>query len=286
LNEVGRYVHDTNWAGTLFVVNDEVDPDNRFTNSSFAFAVIGGPLIVTTYGNDGWGIERYHRVLAHEMGHLFFALDEYEESLARNTSHSGYLNGINGNAERNGSGQVVPAPQPNALMLDNTLMLSEFTKVQVGLVDTDGDSVPDILDSPPILKDVSTAMDPDAGWFRLDATTEVTAIPNLNTYNLTYNNSGSAMTINWITGAEYRLDSGAWTAIAALDGAFGDYVEPFELFLENIARGTHLLEVRSINSVDIPSEVLSFEIISNVPEPTSLALAAIGFAALVLRKRR
>jgi hypothetical protein len=286
LNAVARLELDTNWAGTVFVVNDEIDVDNRFTNGSFAFAVIGGPHLVTTYGNNGWGIDRYHRVLAHEMGHLFFALDEYQESNMRNTAHSGYLNGVNGNAERNATGQIITPPQPHALMLDNTLDLSEFSKVQVGLVDTDGDSVPDILDSPPVLKDIATATDPDAGWFRFEATAEVTAIDNLNQYNFGFNNSGQPITINWLTGAEYRLDIGEWTALDAADGEFGDYVEGLALTLENLSRGEHLLEVRAWNSVDIPSEIATYRFFSNVPEPGAILLALTSLAAIAVYRRR
>ncbi|MDZ4779367.1 MAG: hypothetical protein SGJ19_03840 [Planctomycetia bacterium] len=286
LNEIGRLEHGANWATTVFVVNDAVDDDNRFTNGQFAFASIGGPSIVMTYGNDGWGIERFHRVLAHELGHTFFALDEYEESRVRNTVYSGYLNGVNGNAERNGSGQIIPAPQPHALMLDNSLAMSQFTKVQVGHVDSDGDSIPDILDSPPVLKNVLTEGDSDSGWFRFRALAEVTAIPNLNTYNLTLSSSGAPMTINWIDGAEYRLDLGDWIPFAAADGEFGDYVEGLDLLVDSIPRGEHLLHFRARNSVDLYSKVRSFPFMSNVPEPAGWVLAAGGIATVAMFRVR
>ena len=286
LNEVGRLVHDTNWAVTLLVVNDQVDEDNRFTNGQFAFAGVGGPYIVTTYGNDGWGIDRFHRVLAHELGHTFFALDEYEESGMRNTARSGYLDGVNGNAERNGAGQVIPAPQPNALMLDNTLELSPFTKVQVGHVDSDGDGIPDILDSPPVLKDTEVQSDADAGWFRFRALAEVTAIPNLNTYNLTLTNSGNPLTINWIDGAEYRVDLGDWMPFTAADGAFGDYTEGLDVLVGALGRGEHRLDFRAKNSVDLYSDVRSYLFTSNLPEPSSACLAAIAAAGWFFVRRK
>jgi hypothetical protein len=286
LNEIARFEHGTNWATTMFVVNDEVDVDNRFTNGQFAYSGIGGPFLVMTYGNDGWGIDRFHRVLAHELGHTFFALDEYEESRSRNTEHSGYLNGVNGNAERNGNGQIIPAPQPHALMLDNTLQMSPFTKVQVGHVDTDGDSIPDILDSAPVLKDLLTDGDSDAGWFRFRALAEVTAIPNLNTFNLTLTSSGAPMTINWIDGAEYRLDLGDWIPFAAADGAFGGYLEDLDVLVDRIPRGEHLLHFRARNSVDLYSEVRTFAFTSNVPEPAGWALAACGMVTIATLRPR
>jgi hypothetical protein len=34
--------------------------------------------LVVTYDNDGWGIDRMDRVVAHETGHIFGATDEYD----------------------------------------------------------------------------------------------------------------------------------------------------------------------------------------------------------------
>ena len=76
-NNVRDFNHDqrvaggTNWSSTAFIVNDEVDTDNRFSNSMFAYAHIGGPYTVFTYANNGWGIDRFNRVMTHELAHSF-----------------------------------------------------------------------------------------------------------------------------------------------------------------------------------------------------------------------
>jgi hypothetical protein len=111
----------------------------------------------------------------------------------------------------------------------------------------------------------------------------------LNTYNLTITNSGAPMTINWIDGAEYRLDVADWIPLTAADGAFGDYLEELDVLVDNIPRGEHVLHFRARNSVDLFSEVRTFAFTSNVPEPAGWALAACGIVALTtlqVRARR
>jgi hypothetical protein len=277
-----------NWSATMFVVNDEVDADNRFSNSQFAYAHIGGPFAVYTYGNNGWDINRFNHVMSHETAHLFFALDEYFETGERNTNRSGYLNGINGNAERNGQGQRVTPPQPNALMINNTLIPSPFTLVHMGIQDTDADGVPDILDVPPALVGDDTASDPTLGVFRFTGTAETVALPNLNQKNVGFSNSQTDMTINWIAGAQYALDGQPWTDIPAVDGTYEGYTESIALTLPGLSPGLHTIELRAINSVDISSSTLTFQFESMpIPEPSSmvLALAAIGLAAFLRQNR-
>ena len=165
-NNVRDFNHDqrvagsTNWSSTAFIVNDEMDTDNRFSNSMFAYAHIGGPYTVFTYANNGWGIDRFNRVMTHELAHSFFALDEYAAVAARTNERSGYLNGVNGNAELGPTGQPVTPPQPNSLMLNNTLDTSPFTDVHLGHRDTDGDAIPDILDTFDVLAGNNGGSDP------------------------------------------------------------------------------------------------------------------------------
>jgi len=67
-------------AFTIFVVNDFNDADNKFPDGYFAYAYLGGPFMVMTYDNDGYGIANMDAVFSHEMGHIFHAYDEYASS--------------------------------------------------------------------------------------------------------------------------------------------------------------------------------------------------------------
>ena len=74
-----RTAEGTNWAFTIFVVDDVHDLNHMFADYLFAYAYVGGPFMVLTYNNDGYGISNMDAVTAHEMGHIFYALDEYAE---------------------------------------------------------------------------------------------------------------------------------------------------------------------------------------------------------------
>ena len=287
-NHDQRVAGGTNWSSTAFIVNDEVDADNRFSNSMFAYAHIGGPYTVFTYGNNGWGIDRFNRVMTHELAHSFFGLDEYSAVGARTSERSGYLNGVNGNAELGPSGEPVTPPQPNALMLNNTLDTSPFTDVHVGHRDTDGDSIPDILDTFDVIVGNSGGSNPATGDFVFAGSATVSSLPNRNTRNVGFSTSGNDMTINWVTDAQYRLDTGDWTSFAAMDGIYDSYVEPLAFTLPGLPFGAHLIEVRELNSVDNPSNVLAFnfESLNPVPEPSTWLVASAAMAILWARRRQ
>jgi hypothetical protein len=278
---------DTHWSTTLFVVNDAMDFDKRFSNGQFAYGYIGGPYITLTYNNFNWGIDRFNRVLSHELAHSFFALDEYAGAGSRNNERSGYLNGINGNAELNAQGQTVTPPQPNALMVNNTLDPSPFTDVQVGHRDSDADGVPDILDTLPLLSGGTFGSDPLLGVFGFVGDASVTTIPNLNTNQLGFSSSGAEMTINWIATAQYRLNEGAWIDFPAADGAYDRGIESISLAISGLAAGSYTIDVRAINSVDNPSALMRFEFQSAlaVPEPGTISLAFVAIGGLVWRRR-
>jgi hypothetical protein len=67
-------------AFSIFVVNDTTVNNHMFTDGYFAYAYLGGPFLVMTYDNDGYGIDNMDAVAAHESGHIFNAYDEYAES--------------------------------------------------------------------------------------------------------------------------------------------------------------------------------------------------------------
>jgi hypothetical protein len=89
LNSYVRGYYQTDWAYTVFVVDSYNDADGMFSDGSwFAYSYLGGPFLVMTYDNDGYGIANMDVVAAHETGHTFWATDEYNGV----TEYSGYLN--------------------------------------------------------------------------------------------------------------------------------------------------------------------------------------------------
>jgi len=78
-----NYVNDlreerqTDWGYIIFVVDSLNDLNGKFADGFFAYAYMGGPYLVMTYDNNGYGIENMDAVAAHETGHIFHALDEY-----------------------------------------------------------------------------------------------------------------------------------------------------------------------------------------------------------------
>lgn len=274
-NNDQRSNQDTHWATTMFIVNDLVDADNRFADERFAYAYLGGPFIVLTYGNNGWGADGFHRVAAHELGHVFFALDEHFESGSRNFDLSGYLNYPNLNAERDPSGKPVTPPQPNALMLNNVLIPSQSTSYQVGHRDLDADTIPDILDTIPLLSGDDTGSDSDSGRFVFGGLAEVNPLQNRNDSAFGFSNSREDMTINWIDSAWYNVDEQGWEPFAAVDGSYDLSREVLGFSLDELNFGSHRIDVRVFNSVDNASEILSFEFESTVPEPAVLWLLSV-----------
>jgi hypothetical protein len=291
-NQARRVADNNHWATTIFVVDDTVDVGNDFTNGAFAYAYFGGPFTVLTQGNDGWGFSNFNMVLSHEIGHIVNALDEYYASGVRNTQRGGYLNGLTLNAERDGLGNPVAPPQPNAVMLNNgdfgtgaTYPPHSSSSVNFGHRDTDGDTIPDILDTPPTISGNAAGSDPDFGNFVFSGSISVNDLNNQNPLNVGFSNSLADMTINTIADAQYSLDGGAYVSFASLDATYDDYTESLGFSLLSLAQGLHTIEVRGIDSVGNPSNVLHFEFTSLIPEPSAMLLAFLGIIGLVSARR-
>jgi len=128
-----RDKHDTDWAFAIFVVDSSNDSDGRFADGPFALAERGGPSLYLTYDCGGEGIANMDKVCAHEIGHIFWAADEY----VNDPVYRGYLN-------------VSSIPHSGCLMDDGSWCLSgaphgdNGTWGQVGWRDNDGDGIQSI----------------------------------------------------------------------------------------------------------------------------------------------
>jgi hypothetical protein len=235
--QVRNYINDlrndsnTNWAFAMFVVDSSNDSDGMFADpppQHFAYAYLGGPFLVMTYDNDGWGIYQMDRVSAHEMGHIFYATDEYNGV----TEYSGYLNV----SDVEGSGD---------LMDTAAWSLSSGTQGQIGWNDTDSDGILDIVDTFPETTLNQYVPDPtnDATLVYTGSVTEV-PYPNNNPYG-----TRRDVTINTITSVQFRIDYSAWVNANATDGVFDEAVEDFTFTTPSLSAGTHTIETRGVNSV-------------------------------------
>jgi len=235
--------NETQWAYTVFVVNSLNDPDGKFSNNYFAYAYLGGPFLVTTYDNDGWGIGNYDAVLAHESGHIFYALDEYASAAIPCTRESGYL------SQQNGNSALAGCPTNDATCIMRSVVLStatleSFTKGQIGWTDGDGDGIFDPMDTQP-----GAAFDPYSGGGSpyqpaLSGMAHDLPLDNKNPYGY-----ATDLTINTVANVEWRVDGGAWGAATPSDGTWDATDEAFAFQSTTVAPGTHVFQVRVTNSV-------------------------------------
>jgi hypothetical protein len=229
-----RDIHGADWAFAFFVVDSSNDADNYFANGYFAYAYLGGPFSVMTYGNNGYGIHNMDAVAAHEMGHVFLALDQYNSARIGCDVRAGYLdvenqNSLYGSCASNESsimrGQVWPYLSGD---------IDPYARGQVGWWDSDGDGV----------------LDP------VDTTTEISLTQeDLSPAGQTITYAGSVRdvpvvsarrpdaTINRIIGVEYRLNGGDWRPTWPADGQFDAIEEGFTFEVSSLAPGLYQLDL-------------------------------------------
>lgn len=210
-NHTQRERLQTDWAFTIFVVDSSDDDDGLFASGGFAaaFAFAGGLFMVTPS-------TRPVSTIAHEMGHIFWARDEYAGGGSWN-DRRGYYNTQNLNA-------VTDNPDPNfqqqISIMRGGVPLSEAyetyvspasTFAMVGWQDSDGDGVFDLADVPLSL-DAVGYFDSDSSLYHFSGI--ASAVPLMNR-----NSSGtqSDITLNRISQLQYRLDDGSWQVAAEPD---------------------------------------------------------------------
>ncbi len=254
-----RTAKGTDWCFTVFLVDSSNDIGGDFSDGYFAYAFLGGPYLVMTYDNDGWGISAMNQVMAHETGHIFWATDEYDGI----TEYSGYLNA----ADVEGSG---------CLMDTNALVLSSGTRLQVGWRDTDMDTIQDIVDTFP-----ETALNPypqdPTPLQTLTYTGTATEVPYPNNNPQTHN-PGNDVSINKIMVVLYRIDAGYWNAAIPSDGIYNQPIENYMFTTFPLPHGSHVIDARAINTVGNidPTPASDTVTIDNPPNTPTLTGPAKG----------
>lgn len=247
-----RLANSADWSFTIFMVDSAVDVDGEFPDAYFAYAYLGGPFMVMTYDNGGYGIGEIAPVAAHETGHIFYALDEYYASGCAAADRSGYLNGPNTNCED--INQVAPY---TCIMRGDTPpyyspAVCPHTAHMLGWDDDDPvNTIIDILDQPPSTALTAFAPDPTTNtspvYYGMAHTTA--AYTNSNQYDFAWTGPRAAnnISVNRVASVEYRVDGGAWAAATPRDGAFDQTIDSFTFTAAGLASGAHTIQARALD---------------------------------------
>ncbi|MFH1313106.1 MAG: FlgD immunoglobulin-like domain containing protein [Candidatus Eisenbacteria bacterium] len=235
---------DADWGVLAMIADDSNDADHKFPDGRFAYSQSGGPRFVMTYGNDGWGIEDMDAVMAHEISHSFYALDEYFDAGRTCDARRGYMNVDNQNSEYPYGAGGCAINRPFCLMRSISLSVAQlcnYTKGQLGWWDTDEDEICDIIDTFPETDLYEYSPDPCTTFTPAYAGSSwVTMLPNLNP-----SGDGNDITINRILKVEFRVDAGLWQDASPNDGAWDGGYEGYNFITGPLSDGTHVIEARA-----------------------------------------
>jgi hypothetical protein len=246
-----RATYQTDWAFTIFVVDSSVDSDNHFSDGYFAYAYLGGPFTVMTYGNDGYGPHNMDAVAAHEIGHIFLALDQYYSAYQPCTRRSGYLGVENQNSQYGSCVSNVSSIMRGQTWPYQAGAIDEYARGQLGWRDTDGDDILDPLDTE--LPVSTTTVSQDGDSVTINGAANIVPYPSP---------SRASVTINTLTNVRYRLDAGDWRPATADDGAFDTTQETYHFTVTSLSPGLHILEVAALDSAGNASEDYATESIA------------------------
>jgi hypothetical protein len=236
-NNALRDAYDTDWVFTIFVVDSSADADNRFADGYFAYAYLGGPFAVMTYGNNGYGAQNMEAVAAHEIGHVFLAMDQYPTAYQPCSRRSGYLDVENQNSQYGACASNVSSIMRGQISPYSTGAVDDYARGQLGWRDSDGDG---------ILDPVDTQLSLVSGEYRVDA-----GQPGVLTFTGSVRDtpypspSQGGIIINTVETVQYRIGAGEWLDVQPDDGAFDSYAESFTFSTPPLPEEPFTLELRA-----------------------------------------
>lgn len=276
-NHSQREANNTNWAFTIYVVNDENDADHKFApvtgGLERAFAFPGGLFMVTL-------ASRPASTITHEMGHIFWALDEYQGGGTHNTTR-GYYDTQNTNAWNNPTPGYVRVPS----IMDrggcdedlNGLLCRAYTSHTssqsslelIGWRDSDGDGIFDVLDVAHTLEGTGS-YNPATGTYRFVGESAVQTLANLNPRNsgLPTESLQNDITINRISRVEYQIDSQGWQTAATPDV----YVAALDVSFAVPSTASQIM----IRTIDAVTGVTSPVFVADLTRPASMPLSGVS----------
>ncbi len=276
-----RLANNCDWSYTIFIADSLNDPDGKFTNSYFAYAWISGPRLQLTYDNNGWGIEDMSIVVAHESGHIFCALDEYNVGNTYSSGSSswqevgGYYGVQNLNAWDSPYGQTYSIMAGSSLQHNAWMnhISSESSLQMIGWRDSDGDGLIDYLDQPLALTNTNGSWNEETGVFSFSGQSTVTCMPNQRTR---YDH-----TLNTVDTLRYKVDGGEWQTAQTWSNTSRVNMNA-EVLLES-TEGVHTITFQTLcTRTGVTSEELTYTVGFEVLAPPALSVEANGSNAVLV----
>jgi len=248
----------TEWGICFFIPKVSVFNANYLT-----YGRTGGPYSVLPAGSpregNRWVAGRawLSHLVIRETARLFWAENEYREgdgAVPCNT-RSGYLGALNLNSRL--PDYTCLGMRRTACCMDSTeAAVCPHTLAHMGLRNSDGDAVPDIFDTDPIVElepfpDTITTVRPTAsGRARVDV------LPNR-----AGNGTRNAITFNTIEHIDYRIDAAhdslgreLWIRVDPPEG-WGDSTSVrFAIALDSLTAGRHRVAIRAVNTAGNASD--------------------------------
>ncbi len=258
-NENERSRLRTNWVVTSFIANSRNTPGNRFGNGAApytAYAFLGGPYMVEPFpaGGDPNNVGEtlvYSQIVNHEVGHLFYTLDEYPNSPGACGDRSGYLNYKNENQTMSlpGGGEARCKPLVNCIMhsaarFDQGRPWCDWSQGHLGVLDGNGNAMPDMFEAAPEITFVPEGPETvTTNHYTLRLKAKARAVPNQNPFQ-------GPERVDYASPLEEgRLLFGAiQVELDALDGRWDEVEEEAEFNLSIPQAGQHIVLVARVEN--------------------------------------
>ena len=238
-----REEHNADWGFVIFVVDSLLDSNGKLSDGYFAYAYLGGPYMVMTYDNNGYGISNMDVVVAHETGHIFHALDEYAGGSSPSAYSYGYFPTVNGNHAYSSE-----ANNPDSIMRGGIRWeLSDWTRQMIGWRDSDANGYDDIVDQSPNIGVLTNTSSNNNEAPNFVGQTNVTVLPRQG------NEQGHGLTVDTIARVEYKITGSEWVEATPVDGSFDSNQETFQIVVD----GSTFQGSQTVQTQDVQIRVLT-----------------------------
>jgi hypothetical protein len=279
MNEEARKRWGSDWVYTVFVADSRNEPGHVWQGGSggagyTAYANLGGPYMVMPFPagandpNDIGEIGLYSRIFQHEMGHVFWTLDEYRSSPSLCTARSGYLNYANGNkvgtflgpnGEEVGCNPLVDCIMRNPRIEERPWC--KFSKGFMGVIDANNNGIPDVFDARPTVEfegGLNDTIDDDSydGTYIVRAKAISLAVPNRNPFMSNFAIDYAAP----LKSTTLSVNGVGATRLSPLDGRWDEPEEDLSVTLTGLSAGKTRVQLKVVNSFGATSTLLEKQV--------------------------